>query len=195
MIDRPTSLSLLGTEVRASGELRLSRLTTDDTRAPIASMLARAFVTLNVERPFERGRLVFFGAGGAVGATGMVPAQELLYFGGPVSAPGYGFHELAGLAGATTRLEWRTRVPAPAVSLGRFGHAPGTATIAPFAQATWARPATLASSHARPDGVYPSVGVALQPFFDLVRFQVARGVRHGAWTFNVDITRDFWGIF
>ncbi len=195
MIDRPTSLSFLGTEVRASGELRLSRLTTDDASAPIASTLGRAFATLNVERPFDGGRLVFYGAGGAVGATGLIPAQDLLYFGGPVSAPGYGFHELAGLAGATTRLEWRTRVPAPSLSLGRFGRAPGSATLAPFAQATWVRAADRASGMAGPDGVYPSVGVALQPFFDLARFQVARGLRHGAWTFNVDITREFWGIF
>jgi hypothetical protein len=42
--------------------------------------------------------------------------------------------------------------------------------------------------------VYPSVGVALQPFYDLVRLQVDRGLRHGRWTFNVDVSRDFWGI-
>jgi hypothetical protein len=38
------------------------------------------------------------------------------------------------------------------------------------------------------------VGLALQPFFDLVRLEVARGLRHGVWTFNVDISRDFWDI-
>ena len=43
-------------------------------------------------------------------------------------------------------------------------------------------------------GVYPSVGIALQPFFDLLRFEVAKGTRHGSWQFNVDFSRDFWGV-
>ena len=43
-------------------------------------------------------------------------------------------------------------------------------------------------------GVYPSVGIALQPFFDLLRFEVAKGTRHGTWQFNVDFSRDFWGV-
>nr|MDQ2668050.1 hypothetical protein [Gemmatimonadota bacterium] len=60
-------------------------------------------------------------------------------------------------------------------------------------QATYARPATLADV-THPQGVYPSLGVALQPFFDLMRVQIARGLRHGTWTFNVDVTRDFWGV-
>jgi len=27
-----------------------------------------------------------------------------------------------------------------------------------------------------------------------VRLEIARGLRHGVWTFNVDVTRDFWGV-
>ena len=46
----------------------------------------------------------------------------------------------------------------------------------------------------RPAGIYPSVGIAVQPFFDLMRFQLARGLRNGGWGLNVDVTRDFWGI-
>jgi hypothetical protein len=45
-----------------------------------------------------------------------------------------------------------------------------------------------------PSGVYPSAGVALQPFYDLLRIQVGRGLRHGRWSLNVDVTRDFWGV-
>jgi hypothetical protein len=192
--DRPTSLSLLGTELRMSGELRLSHLSTDDEAFPVdASTVGRAFASLSIERPFERGRLVLTTAGGAVGANGAVPAQEWLYFGGPVSQPGYDFHELATVAGVSQRVEWRTSIPAPSISLGRFGRVPGQATIAPFAQATFARRAA-SSDVAHPTGVYPAAGIALQPFFDLLRLEVARGLRHGAWTFNVDISRDFWGV-
>ncbi|MDB4882232.1 MAG: hypothetical protein JWL95_998 [Gemmatimonadetes bacterium] len=192
--ERPTSLSFRGTELRMSGELRLSRLTTDDAAFPLsASTVGRAFGSISLERPFDSGRLVLFTAGGAVGANGDVPAQEWLYFGGPVSAPGYQLHELASLAGVTQRVEWRTAVPAPSISLGRFGKVPGRATLAPFAQATFARRA-LASDVAHATGIYPSVGVALQPFFDLLRLEVARGLRHGTWMFNVDVSRDFWGV-
>jgi hypothetical protein len=182
------------TELRLRAELRATRISTDDAAFPVpTSTVGRAYASLSIERPFESGRLVLFTAGGAVGSTGPVPAQEWLYFGGPVSAPGYAFHELAAVSGVTQRVEWRTSVPAPSFSLGRFGRAPGQATLAPFAQATFARRA-VDTDVAHPAGVYPSVGVALQPFFDLVRLEVARGLRHGEWRFNVDVSRDFWGV-
>jgi hypothetical protein len=46
----------------------------------------------------------------------------------------------------------------------------------------------------QPTGVYPSFGIALQPFFDLLRFEVAKGTRHGSLQFNVDFSRTFWGV-
>jgi hypothetical protein len=194
--ERPTALSVFGSEVRTTAELRVSRLTGDDASVPIVpTTVGRAFASVTATRPFGRNRLSLLASGGAVGASagGIVPPQEWLYFGGPVSAPGYAFHELATLAGATTRLEWRTPIPAPAISLGRFGKVPGEATLAPFVQATFARRA-LATDAAHPTGVYPTAGVALQPLFDLLRIQLARGLRDGRWTFDVDIARDFWGI-
>jgi hypothetical protein len=57
---------------------------------------------------------------------------------------------------------------------------------------------------------YPSAGVGLLTFFDVLRFDVARGLIgrrlildqsgaavssvKGGWTFNVDVVRDFWSI-
>ena len=193
-IERPTSLSVFGSEVRGTAELRVTHFSQDDAAFPfVASNVARIFGSVSLERPYEAGRLALSLAGGAVGGTAEVPRQEWLYFGGPSSAPGYAFHELGALAGVTTRAEWRMQVPVPALSLSRFGQIPGRATLAPFAQATYARRA-LASDVAHPEGVYPALGVALQPFFDLLRLQVARGLRNGTWSFNVDVTRDFWGI-
>jgi hypothetical protein len=192
--NRPTALSLFGTELRVQGELRTSRIWTDDAafRVPYTTV-GRAFGSVSLERPFDSGRLVLFTAGGAVGANGAIPAQEWLYFGGPVSAPGYAYHELASVAGVTQRVEWRTGVPAPTISLGRFGRSPARATLAPFVQATFARRAA-ATDVTHPTGVYPSAGVAVQPFFDLLRLELARGLRQGGWTFNVDLSRDFWGL-
>jgi hypothetical protein len=192
--ERPTALSFLGTELQMRGELRATRISTDDAAFPVpTSTVGRAFASLSIERPFDSGRLVLFTAGGAVGADGPIPAQEWLYFGGPMSAPGYELHELASVAGVTQRVEWRTPIPAPSFSLGRFGRAPGRATLAPFVQATFARRAAE-TDVLHPTGIYPSAGVALQPFFDLVRLELARGLRHGTWTINVDLSRDFWGI-
>jgi len=206
--NRPTALSFLGTELRLDGELRFSHLTSDDDLFPFEpTNVGRAFLSASIERPFDHGRLVLFTAGGAVGADGLIPPQEWLFFGGPVSAPGYRFHELPALAGVTQRVEWRTGIPAPKISLGRFGRVPGQATIAPFVQATYARHptptdlalpipngATFVPLGFQANGVYPSVGIALQPFFDLLRFEVAKGTRHGTWQFNVDFSRDFWGV-
>jgi hypothetical protein len=206
--ERPTALFLFGTELRLDGELRVSRLTTDDALYPIeAATVGRAFISASIERPFDAGRLVLYTAGGAVGANAAIPAQEWLFFGGPISAPGYRFHELPAVVGVTQRVEWRMGVPAPALSLGRFGKVPGQATIAPFLQATFARhptptpfalpipsgviPGLVAFP---PTGVHPSVGIALSPMFDLLRLEVAKGLRHGSWQFNVDVSRDFWGI-
>ncbi len=191
--ERPTSLSYFGTEVRATGELRVSRLTTDDASTPIASTVGRGVVSMWIERPFGRNRLAFHTAAGVVTATDVIPAQERLYFGGPTSAPGYGFHELSTLGALSQRIEWRLPVAAPAVSLGRFGRVPPTATLAPFVQGTLIRRGRT-TEVAHPTGVYPSVGVALQPFFDLLRVQVARGLRNGRWSFNADVSRDFWGL-
>ena len=43
--------------------------------------------------------------------------------------------------------------------------------------------------------VFPSVGVGLIGFFDLVRLDVARGLRSsGRWTFSIDVARGFWSI-
>jgi hypothetical protein len=195
-VDRPTTLSFFGTEVRASAELRGSRLTTDDVARPIVpTTLGRAFLSVGVERPFGRQRLALQTYAGYVGTTrhAVIPPQEWLWFGGPLSAPGYDYHELGALAGLSQRVEWRTPIPFPSIPLGRFGKVPGEATLAPLVQGILARTARAGDAD-HPTALYPSAGVALMPFFDLVRVQVARGLRNGRWNLNVDVARDFWGV-
>jgi hypothetical protein len=31
-------------------------------------------------------------------------------------------------------------------------------------------------------------------FFDIIRIDVARGLRRGRWTFSIDAGRDFWSV-
>jgi hypothetical protein len=96
----------------------------------------------------------------------------------------------------------RLPIPFAAVPLGRFGRAPGRATLAPFAQIallgsqgeTVRRTGATASALATVRGGYPSVGAGLLTLFDLLRVDVARGLRGGHWALSVDVSRDFWRI-
>ena len=202
-LDRPTLAGPWGTEFRVGGNARVARWTatganaTDVEGVTQSGEFVRVALAAGVERTYGRGRLVSRTTLALVdpplGTSGeLVPTQDLVYLGGPTTGPGYDFHQFVGRVGATQRLEWRTPVPFPAISLGRYGRAPASATLAPFAHVVYIRPrATLDSV---PRGWFPSVGVGAFVFFDLVRLDVARGLRDGRWTFSADVTRDFWRI-
>jgi hypothetical protein len=135
-----------------------------------------------------------------------MPAQELAYFGGPVTAPGYDFHTLVGNAGVSQRLEIQVPAPFVSLSLGRFGHAPATMTFAPFVSAValtrpdlqrgaaLVPPAYASRILPRASAVYPSVGLGALLFFDILRVDAARGLRDGRWSFYLDVNRAFWSV-
>jgi hypothetical protein len=205
--ERPTSLWLVGTELRSSFELRALYSNADPSASCIGASCPLRYTTLrgslvaDVERPIGSQRLVLHTiAGGVTSFRDTVPAQELFYFGGPVSGPGYEFHQLVGRAGISQRIEWRTPVPFFALPLGRFGTVPASATLAPYAQVMLidgragalfreGRPLPLP-----PGGAYPAVGVGLLTFFDLVRFDISRGLRDGRWLFSFDVNPEFWSV-
>ncbi len=134
-----------------------------------------------------------------------IPDQWLVFAGGPWSAPGYSYGSFSARAMLSQRLEFRFPVAAPSISLGKYGKSPGHITVAPFAQllaVTGNRDAfavnsdtvPLAEQRKRVDGVYPSVGVGVFLFYDLIRADVSKGVRNGEWRFSIDIDRSFWGV-
>ena len=92
------------------------------------------------------------------------------------------------------------RLPAPFVpfSLGRFGRVPAQGSFAPFVHVIGATsdfvPCLSSSCQAFKGGFYPSVGAGFLTPFDLLRVDVARGLRHGRWTFSIDLSRQFWSI-
>ena len=144
----------------------------------------RASIQVGIERPFGAYRFVSQTVVADVVSTEPVAPQDLVYFGGPVSGPGYDYHSLQARAGASQRLEWQVPMPFPGFSLGRFGRVPNSGTFAPYVNAV------VAGSRA-----YPSVGAGFLTPFNLLRFDVARGVgRGGRWSFNVDVNREFWRI-
>jgi hypothetical protein len=219
-VDRPTSLSFLGTEVAVHADARIEwdlRPTTYPS-GTVADHLTtiRGAIQVNVERPFGVYRLVSHTIAGGVGSSAATAPQDLIYYGGPVTAPGYDYHSLISRAALGQRLEWQVPIPFPAFSLGRFGRVPATATIAPYVSAvTTARfdcnsfPVTLVNGRntttfsatqsciqgQTPSGTYPSMGVGFLTPFNLLRLDVARGVgRGGRWAFYLDVSREYWRI-
>jgi hypothetical protein len=219
-VDRPPSLSFLGTEVAVHGDARIEwdlRPTTYLNGA-VADHLTtiRGAIQVNVERPFGVYRLVSRTIAGDVGSSAATAPQDLIYNGGPVTAPGYDYHSLIARAALGQQFEWQMPIPFPAFSLGRFGRVPATATIAPYVSAVaTARfdcnsfPVILVSGRTgttssatqsciqgrTPSGTYPSMGIGFLTPFNLLRLDVARGVgRGGRWVFYLDISREYWRI-
>jgi hypothetical protein len=118
--------------------------------------------------------------------------QDLLRAGGPMTAPGYAPHQFVSRMLLSQRLEWQLPVPFPSIPLGRWGRSPARATVAPLA-GILVHEERSATGNSKASA-YPSVGAGLLVFFDLLRFDVARGLRNGRWTFGVDISRDLWRI-
>ncbi|HSA54228.1 MAG TPA: hypothetical protein VLE53_00935 [Gemmatimonadaceae bacterium] len=187
-LSRASGAWLSGT-LAARGELRVGSLTSNGAAR---NRFARLFATASWQRPVGRGTLVWEAAGGGVAARDSVPAQHLLFAGGPVTAPGYETHHFTAERLVTQRLEWRIPVPFVAIPLGRWGRIPGQATIVPLLNAVYV--SRNASFRPPADGWYPSVGLGFMALFDLVRVDVGRGLRDGRWTFGVDLTRDLWPI-
>lgn len=214
-LDRPPKLWFLGTELSAHVEAR----GTERVQLPrvyLADHSLRLAAQANLERPFGRFRLATATTVAGVTIKGSTPGnependQELVYLGGPVSAPGYAYHSIVTDAALTERVEWRMPAPFIPFSLGRFGRVPSQGTFALFAHAVVANrfrnielpapgpypPPPFAGRRIRSlESFYPSLGVAYQLPFDLLRVDVARGLATGGrWTFNIDISKEFWPI-
>lgn len=175
-----------GGVLRLRNELRFTRFDFDGDRS--SSVVSRLFSSAELAAPVGRARVVSRAFGGVVGATGDVPVQEQLYAGGPVTAPGYGFHEFRATTMLGGRVEWQHPAPFVPLPLGRWGRIPGSVTLSPFAGALWTNGA------GREGAVHPFVGIGVLSLLDLVRIDVAKGLKDGRWRFAVDLSRDFWPI-
>jgi hypothetical protein len=193
IVSRPTAMSVFGSELQATLEVRGSALEARETALPTRRpLIGRASLLARAERPVGAHRLVFHTVTAVVGGAREIPPQELVFLGGPVTGPGYEFHQFASRFGVSQRVEWQSKVPFVGFPIGRFGRAPSTATLAPFAHLVYVTDG--ATIRAPTHGFYPAVGVGLLTIFDVIRLEVARGLRQGRWTFSADVTRDFWGI-
>ena len=177
-----TSRPLLGGGIEWAITVRIRGLTSE-------FLASRVTARLQYELPVGNGSIISSTFGGV--ADDMFP-QDLLRAGGPVTGPGYAAHQFVSRLLVSQRLEWHVPVPFASIPIGRWGRSPGRATFAPFA-------AVVAQEERNESGArylagYPSVGAGLLVFFDLIRVDLARGLRNGRWTFGVDMSRDLWRI-
>ncbi|MDE3053047.1 MAG: hypothetical protein KGJ70_04120 [Gemmatimonadota bacterium] len=205
---RDAPLDLLGFDVtgsvRADGRAEIGVYA-----APVAALAPCPIPPANswglsaladVRRDVAGAQFVARTAAQVTGATrGAEPAQDMVYFGGPVTAPGYALHGLVGTRGVSQRVELRLPVPFVSIPLNTFGRSPARATLAPYFNVVGldgsSAVQTLAPGVTREQRLFPSVGVGLIGFFDLIRLDVARGLASGGrWSFSIDATRSFWPI-
>ncbi|HEY4132442.1 MAG TPA: hypothetical protein VGM50_17660 [Gemmatimonadaceae bacterium] len=198
-LERPVSLWYWGTELSVRGNARVTwplQNSAQFTVLPIGATpidrgpITRGAVSATLERPFDAVRLATSASiAGVTGSYNTTAPQELVYLGGPISAPGYDYHSLVSTFGYTGHVELRVPAPFPAFSLGRYGRVPGRGAFAPYVHAAGVR---------LPGGgekLFPAVGAAYITPFDLLRLDVARGLSTGGrWTFNIDVSREFWSI-
>lgn len=185
VLDRPTRLAVLGIEaqLRLAGDAIAYR----PLDATTYSFMSRVSARGTFERPIGRSRIVAHSLFAAAMGDDSLPAQHLVFLGGPTTGPGYDFHQFAGRAGASQRLELRVPAPFPSFKLGRYGRTPASITLAPFVNTIWISGGSRV-------GWFPSAGLGALSVFDVLRLDVARGLRDGRWTFSLDVGREFWGI-
>jgi hypothetical protein len=198
-VDRPAAPAFWGATVHLHAQLRGGPFSPRDTAFALGqNYFGRVFGEIDAERPVRTGRFLARTTFGAVGATHDVPGQEYVFLGGPVSGPGYDFHRFAAKVGASQHIEWRTSIPFLPISLGPFGRTPATATFAPYVHVVYVSDGAPFAEAGH--GWYPSVGAGFLVLFDLVRFDVARGLRQsgapggGRWTFSLDLAPAFWRV-
>ena len=189
-LDRGASLTFGGYELGA--HLSVSGIRTESWAISERGAFLRPSLVLDLQKPFGSSRLLFHTIAVGIFSNDTVPAQHLVYLGGPTTGPGYDFHEFVGRGGVSQRIEYRFLAPFLPIPLGRFGRAPGTVTLAPFAAGVWIDRSVAFKTPRQ--GWYPSIGLGALTVFEVLRLDVARGLRDGRWTFSADIGRDFWSV-
>lgn len=193
-LEHPSRLGPLGFEIRSRAAISGSRFTPRDSSGERASLFRSSFL-LQLGRPFRTMRFESRTYAAGVSSARNVPIQDLVFLGGPVTSPGYDFHALAGRFGFSQRLELQLPVAVPSFALGRYGRTPARSPLSLFAtMAGISHPVALSNRATLGRGIFPSVGVGLSPLFELIRFDVARGLRDGRWSFYFDVNRDFWSV-
>lgn len=123
-----------------------------------------------------------------------LPAHRAFVLGGRGTLTSEPFRAYGGRYLALGRLEWRLGVPVPAVPLGPFASTGRELVVAPFVSVGWAGPLQSALPWDGTEGARTVMGVSVEWFYRLIRFEFGRSLRTSRVGFVVDIGRDLWSI-
>ena len=119
-------------------------------------------------------------------STEDAPVQKLFLLGGRHTLPGYPFRSFIGSQMALLRVEASQAVFAPWLKVHIFG----AAGVTGFARTSLPDPGWLRQDT---DGVKSSAGLGFKLGWDLLRFDVGRGLNDGGdWEFVFSVQRRFW---
>jgi hypothetical protein len=173
----------------ADGELRFGDFRSSAAGVPLGQFV-RAFTHATFEAPAGGNELTTETFAALELSNGSLPVQQRVFFGGPLTDPGYEFHQFVGRAGVSQRLELQRPTSCIPTSLGSIGRVPSVTKVGAYVQVVWIDPLVGAPA------MYPAVGAGAELFSGLVRVDVARGLRRPGrhWTFDIDAGRAFWRI-
>lgn len=111
--------------------------------------------------------------------TGSPPPQRLFLLGGPGTIPGYAHRGFAGDRFALLGVEAHRELLAPWLSVRAIGAAGWSGSTTPF-PADWLVTTT--------EGIRASLGAGIGIFYDILRIDLARGLRGGGWQWVISVS-------
>ena len=132
-------------------------------------------------------------------ATPGLPKARSFAIGGRGTLPAETFRQWGGRRVAAGLLEWRLRVPVPAVGIGPFATTGDRAIFAPFVGVGWAGGTIEGVGWRSSEGARPVGGVALELLQNLLRVEIATPLRERQetprrWRMTVDVSPEWWPI-
>jgi len=99
-----------------------------------------------------------------------------------------------GRYGAGAGVEWRLRVPVPAMPMGAFVSTGRDLVLAPFVRGAWLDGQVAGAPWAASDGVRPVVGLGVEWFHQLIRMELGVDARTGRVGLVGDLHRSLWPL-
>lgn len=128
----------------------------------------------------------------AAGAVTGAPPQELFLLGGINTLPGYQYRSFSGRTFAVTDAVVSRDLWAPWLRLRILGAAGWSASLPDTRIAS--EPLATAWGVAATGGIRTSLGAGLGIFYDILHFDLVRGLNGGSWQFLFSVPTEFWSF-
>ena len=175
-------------EFAAFAETASEGLVNGSARATLGRMEGHSFVGLDGSIALEREWLAHGSAVGARLQSGWTsdgaPRHRRFLLGGRGTLPGYEFREFAGSGFTYARFESSTAVREPWLRLGLFGAVGATWLGDDVVPASWNASATGLARY--------SAGFTASALWDVLEFELGRGLNGGGWEFQLYVSKRFW---